>query len=300
MKVRKAIIPAAGLGTRVLPASKAVPKEMLNIVDKPAIQYIVEEAVAAGIEDILIVTNRGKGVIEDHFDHAFELETQLAGNPGKAAILEQVLQASNVGANIYFLRQKITKGLGHAVLCGKSFIGDEPFAVLYGDDVIINNEDPVTAQLARVTEEFGCGVVGVNKVTTNNLLKYCSVGADPVPGHDRVFRVPYIIEKPSLERVKAENLSHYSILGRVILLPEIFGMLEEGCANTPAGEEYYLTDAMEALGQQGKLMAVDFIGKRYDMGNKLGILQANCEVALNHPEIGEGFREYLKGLAATV
>ena len=300
MKVRKAIIPAAGLGTRVLPASKAVPKEMLNIVDKPAIQYIVEEAAAAGIEDILIVTNRGKGVIEDHFDHAFELEAQLAANPAKAGILSEVLKPSNMGVNIYFIRQKITKGLGHAVLCGKSFVGDEPFAVLYGDDVIINDEDPVTAQLARVTEEFGCGAVGVNRVTTENLAKYCSVGAEPVPGHDRVFRVPYIIEKPSVERIRAENLSHYSILGRVILPPEIFALLEEGCASTPAGEEFYLTDAMEALGKQGKLMAVDFVGKRYDMGNKLGILQANCEVALNHPEIGKGFREYLKGLAAEI
>ncbi len=299
MKVRKAIIPAAGLGTRVLPASKAVPKEMLNIVDKPAIQYIVEEAVAAGIEDILIITNRGKGVIEDHFDHAFELETQLAANPAKAGILSEVLQASNVGANIYFLRQKITKGLGHAVLCGKSFVGDEPFAVLYGDDVILN-DDPVTAQLARVSEAFGCGVVGVNKVTTQNLPKYCSVGADPVPGQDRVFRVPYIIEKPSPARIEAEQLSHYSILGRVILPPEIFTLLEEGCAATPPGEEYYLTDAMADLGRQGKLMAVDFIGKRYDMGNKLGILQANCEVALSHPEIGPGFKEYLKQLAAEV
>ncbi|MDR2686758.1 MAG: NTP transferase domain-containing protein, partial [Oscillospiraceae bacterium] len=164
MKIRKAIIPAAGLGTRVLPASKAVPKEMLNIVDKPAIQYIVEEAVAAGVEDILIVTNRGKGAIEDHFDHAFELEAQLAANPKKAGIYEQVLRSSAIQANIYFLRQKITKGLGHSILCGRSFIGGEPFAVLYGDDVILG-EDPVTAQLARAYEEFGCGAVGVKEVS---------------------------------------------------------------------------------------------------------------------------------------
>ena len=178
MKVRKAIIPAAGLGTRVLPASKAVPKEMLNIVDKPAIQYIVEEAVAAGIEDILIITNRGKGVIEDHFDYAYELEHKLGMNPSKAAILEQVRHASEL-ANIHFLRQKVTKGLGHAVLMAKSFVGGEPFAVLYGDDVILA-DDPVTAQLVRVSEEFGCGVVGVKEVSRKDVQKYCSLGITPV------------------------------------------------------------------------------------------------------------------------
>ncbi|MDR2647057.1 MAG: UTP--glucose-1-phosphate uridylyltransferase [Oscillospiraceae bacterium] len=291
-KVKKAIIPAAGLGTRVLPASKAVPKEMLNIVDKPAIQYIVEEAVAAGIEDILIITNRGKGVIEDHFDHAYELEHQLAGNSKKAEILAQV-QAVSALANVYFLRQKITKGLGHAVLCGKSFIGDEPFAVMYGDDVIIA-EDPVVAQLMRVSEEFGTGVVGVNEVSPKDIAKYCSLGVEPV--RERVMRVTDIVEKPT----PAQVLSLYSILGRVILPPEIFKMLEDGCGNTPTGEEYYLTDAMADLGKQGKMMAVDFIGKRYDMGNKLGILQANCEVALRHPEIGADARAYLLALAATL
>ena len=292
MKVRKAIIPAAGLGTRVLPASKAVPKEMLNIVDKPAIQYIVEEAVAAGIEDILIITNRGKGAIEDHFDHSFELETQLAANKGKAAILEQVLAASQIKANIYFLRQKVTKGLGHAILCGKSFVGDEPFAVLYGDDVIVNHEDPVTAQLARVCEEYGCGVVGVKEVDRKDVPKYCSVENEPVDGN--VMRVTSIVEKPAPGTFN----SCFSILGRVILPPEIFSMLEEGVANCPDGEEYYLTDAMSDLGKMGKMMAVDFDGTRYDMGNKLGILQANCELAAAHPEIGEDARAYLKALAA--
>ena len=293
MKIRKAIIPAAGLGTRVLPASKAVPKEMLNIVDKPAIQYIVEEAVAAGIEDILIVTNRGKGAIEDHFDHAFELETQLARNPGKAAILEDVLKASRMQANIYFLRQKVTKGLGHAILCGKSFVGDEPFAVLYGDDVIIG-EDPVTAQLARVCAQYGCGAVGVKEVDAKDVPKYCSV--ENVPVQDNVMRVTSIVEKPAPGTFR----SCFSILGRVILPPEIFAMLEEGCAKVPAGEEYYLTDAMSDLGKAGKLMAVDFTGKRYDMGNKLGILQANVEVALRHPEIGQDAKAYIKALAATL
>jgi len=291
MQVKKAIIPAAGLGTRVLPASKAVPKEMLNIVDKPAIQYIVEEAVAAGIEDILIITNRGKGAIEDHFDHAFELETQLAKQPSKAGILEDVLKASQVKANIYFLRQKITKGLGHAILQGKSFVGGEPFAVLYGDDVIIG-EDPVVGQLARVCEACGCGVVGVKKVDRKDVPKYCSV--ENVPIKDNIMRVTSIVEKPA----PGAFSSCYSILGRVILPPEIFAMLEEGCAATPEGQEYYLTDAMSDLGKAGKLMAVDFNGTRYDMGNKLGILQANVEVALAHPEIGEDAKAYIKALAA--
>ncbi|MCL2195065.1 MAG: UTP--glucose-1-phosphate uridylyltransferase [Oscillospiraceae bacterium] len=293
MKVRKAIIPAAGLGTRVLPASKAVPKEMLNIVDKPAIQYIVEEAVAAGIEEILIITNRGKGAIEDHFDHAFELETQLAKQPSKAGILEQVMGASTIPANIYFLRQKVTKGLGHAILCAKNWVGDEPFAVLYGDDVILS-DDPVTAQLCRVSEEFGCGTIGVKEVDRKDVPKYCSV--ENTPERDNIMRVTSIVEKPE----PGTFSSCFSILGRVVLLPEIFTMLEEGVANTPAGEEYYLTDAMSDLGAAGKLMAVDFIGTRYDMGNKLGILQANCEVALNHPEIGEDARAMIKALAATL
>ncbi|MCL2531837.1 MAG: UTP--glucose-1-phosphate uridylyltransferase [Oscillospiraceae bacterium] len=293
MKVRKAIIPAAGLGTRVLPASKAVPKEMLNIVDKPAIQYIVEEAVAAGIEEILIITNRGKGAIEDHFDHAFELETQLAKQPSKADILEQVMNASTIPANIYFLRQKITKGLGHAILCAKNWVGDEPFAVLYGDDVILN-DDPVTAQLCRVAEEYGHGVIGVKEVARKDVPKYCSV--ENTPERDNIMRVTSIVEKPEPGTFN----SCYSILGRVVLPPEIFAMLEEGVANTPVGEEYYLTDAMSDLGAAGKLMAVDFVGTRYDMGNKLGILQANCEVALNHPEIGADAREMIKALAATL
>jgi len=290
MKVRKAIIPAAGLGTRVLPASKAVPKEMLNIVDKPAIQYIVEEAVAAGIEEILIITNRGKGAMEDHFDHAFELESQLAKQPAKADIYKQVLEASQMKANIYFLRQKVTKGLGHAILCAKNWVGDEPVAVLYGDDVILN-DDPVTSQLARVCEEFGCGVIGVKEVDRKDVPKYCSV--ENTPERDNIMRVDSIVEKPAPGTFN----SCYSILGRVILPPEIFAMLEEGVANTPEGEEYYLTDAMSDLGQAGKLMAVDFNGTRYDMGNKLGILQANCEVALDHPEIGADARAYIKALA---
>lgn len=289
-KVKKAIIPAAGLGTRVLPASKAVPKEMLNIVDKPAIQYLVEEAVAAGIEDILIITNRGKGVIEDHFDHAFELEKNLENNKEKEALLESIKKIADL-ANVYFVRQKITKGLGHAILCGKSFVGNEPFAVLYGDDVIIS-DDPVTSQLCRVYEEFGCGSVGVKECSREAVKKYCTL--DVTPLRDNIMRVHNIIEKPTEEQI----MSLYAILGRVVLPPEIFGMLEDGVKLCTSGE-FYLTDALADLGKQGKLTAVDFVGKRYDMGNKLGIMQANCEVALNHPEIGADFKAYLKELVKT-
>ena len=291
MKITKAIIPAAGLGTRVLPASKAVPKEMLNIVDKPAIQYIVEEAVAAGITDILIITNRGKGVIEDHFDHSFELETKLKGNPSKAKILESVEACANL-ANIYYVRQKETKGLGHAVLCAKSFVGNEPFAVMYGDDVIIS-EDPVVGQLCRAYEKYGCGVVGVKEVPREDVPKYCTLDVTPID--DKTMKVHNIIEKPTPEQI----LSCYSILGRVVMPPEIFDLIEKTPADPKSGEIYF-TDAMLDLARRGELNAVDFDGIRYDMGNKLGIMQANCEVALNHPEIGADFKEYLKKLAATL
>ncbi len=289
MKVKKAIIPAAGLGTRVLPASKSMPKEMLPIVDKPAIQYIVEEAVKAGIEDILIITNRGKGIMEDHFDYSPELEARLlAGN--KLSILEQV-QAPAKLANIYFIRQKETKGLGHAVMCARSFVGNEPFAVLYGDDVIIG-ENPAIGQLCSAYEEFGLGVVGMKEVSLEAIQKYSSMKIDPI--RDRLFKVSDMIEKPSADQV----FSLYSILGRCVLPPEIFDILEV----TPpgAGNEIQLTDAMKTLSNKYGMIGVDFEGTRYDMGNKLGILQATCEVALNHPEVKDGFREYLKELVKTL
>ena len=287
MKIKKAIIPAAGLGTRVLPASKAVPKEMLNIVDKPAIQYIVEEAFAAGIEDVLIITNRGKGVIEDHFDHAIELEHKLAADPNKADLYRDVLQCSQMG-NIYFIRQKETKGLGHAVLCAKNFVGNEPFAVLYGDDVIIS-DDPVTGQLCRVYEKYGKGAVGVKEVPTADITKYCSLAVAPLEGN--CFTCTDMIEKPRPEQV----MSNYSILGRVVLPPSIFEILE----HTPngAGGELQLTDAMRTLARQEGVVAVDYNGTRYDMGNKFGILQANIEVGLQHPETGARLKEYIKNLA---
>lgn len=288
-KVRKAVIPAAGLGTRVLPASKSMPKEMLPIVDTPAIQYIVEEAVQAGIEDILIITNRGKEIIEDHFDHSIELEERLAAS-GKTEALEQVQRLSRL-ANIHFIRQRETKGLGHAVSCARAFVGDEPFAVLYGDDVIIG-DDPVCGQLCRVYEEYGKSVVGVKQVTPEQVLRYCSLGVAPV--RDNVFDVYDMIEKPTPDKV----LSLYSILGRCVLTQDIFNILE---ATAPgAGGEIQLTDAMCVQAKNGQMMAVDFIGKRYDMGNKLGILQANCEVALRRPDLQEDFKKYLKELVQSL
>lgn len=290
MKVKKAIIPAAGFGTRVLPASKAVPKEMLNIVDKPAIQYIVEEAVAAGIEDILIIVSRGKGIIEDHFDHAFELERQLEGKKGKEEIYEQVKAIANL-ANVYFVRQKQMKGLGHAVLCAKPFVGNEPFAVMYGDDVIISDK-PVVGQLCDAYDKYGCGSVGVQEVSREDIKKYCTLDVTPLEG--RVMQCHNIIEKPTEEQI----MSLYAILGRVVLTPEAFKLIEETPYDAKTGE-LYLSDAMVGLAKAGKLTAVDFEGVRYDMGNKLGIMKANCEVALNHPEIGDSFKSYLKELVKT-
>ena len=289
--VRKAVIPAAGLGTRVLPATKAMPKEMLPIVDKPAIQYIVEEAAASGIEDILIITNRGKGLLEDHFDRAPELEARLTGSPEKEAVLEQIVHISRL-ANIFYVRQKETKGLGHAILCAKEFVGDEPFAVLYGDDVILG-EDPACGQLIRAWERYGKGVVGVKEVSEEAIKKYSSLKVEPLEGS--CFLCTDMVEKPQR---KEDILSLYSILGRCVLPPEIFGILERTAPG--AGGEIQLTDAMAALAREQGMTAVDFTGTRYDMGNKLGILQATVEVALRHPEVGESFRAYLKELSKTL
>ncbi len=289
--VRKAVIPAAGLGTRVLPATKAMPKEMLPIVDKPAIQYIVEEAAASGIEDILIITNRGKGLLEDHFDRAPELEARLTGSPEKEAVLEQIVHISRL-ANIFYVRQKETKGLGHAILCAKEFVGDEPFAVLYGDDVILG-EDPVCGQLIRAWERYGKGVVGVKEVSEEAIKKYSSLKVEPLEGS--CFLCTDMVEKPQR---KEDILSLYSILGRCVLPPEIFDILERTAPG--AGGEIQLTDAMAALAREQGMTAVDFTGTRYDMGNKLGILQATVEVALNHPEVGDSFRAYLKELSKTL
>ena len=289
MKITKAVIPAAGLGTRVLPASKSMPKEMLPIVDKPAIQYIVEEAVASGITDILIITNRGKGIIEDHFDHSYELE-DLLRKKGRNEDADKVASLAAL-ANVHFVRQHQPKGLGHAVLAARAFVGNEPFAVLYGDDVIISDV-PAIGQLCETYEKYGKGTVGVKEVPNEDIVKYCSLKVEPV--EERVMTVSDMIEKPSLDKI----MSNWSILGRCVLPPEIFDILE----NTPAGAggEIQLTDAMATLARKDGMMAVDYIGTRYDMGNKLGIMKAQIEVALKHPEIGEAFRAYLKEFAKTL
>ena len=284
--IRKAVIPAAGLGTRVLPISKVLPKEMLPIVDKPAIQYIVEEAVASGIEDILIITNRGKGIIEDHFDHAIELEQRLEAS-GKTEMLETVRSLAHM-ANICFVRQKETRGLGHAINCARSFVGNEPFAVLYGDDVIMS-DDPVCGQLCRAYGAYGCGVVGIKEVTVEQIQRYSSLKVSPL--RDNLYQVTDMIEKPRPEEI----LSLFSILGRCILPPEIFDILDRTAPG--AGGEIQLTDAMKSLARSQGLTGVDFIGTRYEMGNTLGILQATCETALKHPEVGEDFRRYLLELS---
>lgn len=290
MKIKKAVIPAAGLGTRVLPASKAIPKEMLPIVDKPAIQYIVEEAVAAGITDILIITNRGKGAIEDHFDHAFELEAGLRKKEGREETLKQLEDVAKL-ANIFFIRQKETKGLGHAVMAAEQFVSGEPFAVLYGDDVILG-EDPCIAQLCRAYEKYGKGVAGIKEVTAEQIQKYSSMKVGPL--EDNLYEITDMIEKPTPDKI----MSLYSILGRCVLPPEIFDILRE----TPlgAGNELQLTDAMKTLAQTKGMVGVDFTGTRYDMGNKFGILKANIEVGLKHKETSAELKEYIKEIAKTL
>ncbi len=286
MKIKKAVIPAAGLGTRVLPASKAMPKEMLSIVDKPAIQYIVEEAAKSGIEDILIITSRGKTTVEDHFDRSPELEQKLLDS-GKIDVYNEIVNITKL-ANITYVRQHETKGLGHAILCAKAFVGDEPFAVLYGDDVILG-EKPVCGQLCEAYEKYGKGVVGIKEVTLEQIQKYSSMKLSPLEGNR--YEITDMIEKPKPEEV----FSLFSILGRCVLPPRIFSILE----NTPygVGGELQLTDAMKTLAREESMVGVDFEGRRYDMGNKLGILEAIVEVGLSHPETGKAFREYLKGIA---
>ena len=290
MKIRKAVIPAAGLGTRVLPASKAMPKEMLSIVDKPAIQYIVEEAARSGIEDILIITSRGKTTVEDHFDRSPELEQRLLA-AGKTELYEQMVAISSL-ANITYVRQKETRGLGHAILCARSFVGNEPFAVLYGDDVILG-ENPVCRQLCDAYDQYGLGVVGIKEVTPEQIKKYSSMKVEPLSG--RQFRITDMVEKPATPE---QAFSLYSILGRCVLPPQIFDILES--IPYGVGGELQLTDAMKVLAQRETMIGVDFEGRRYDMGSKLGILQAIVEVGLSHPETGSAFREYLKGIAGTL
>ena len=289
-QVRKAIIPAAGLGTRMLPISHAVPKEMLPIVDLPAVYYLVEEAAKSGITDILIITNRDKDAMEDFFDLSIEYGTALEAK-GKTAEARRLYEIANM-ANVYFLRQKETKGLGHAVGRARRFVGDEPFAVLYGDDVIFS-ETPVTRQLIDVYEKYGKPVVGVKPVPKEQLQKYCSLKVEPTD-EERVTFCTDMIEKPK----PGEEFSNLSILGRVLLTPDVFDIID---ALTPgAGGEYQLTDAMATLARDGGVYALDFEGERYDMGSKLGFLKANVTKGLTHPECGEEFRDYILALAESL
>lgn len=289
MKVTKAVIPAAGLGTRMLPISKSVPKEMLPIVDKPAIQYLVEEAVASGITDILIVTGRNKEAIENHFDHSLEYYERLEKS-GKTKQLEELKAIANM-ANISFIRQKEARGLGHAVLCAKSFVGNDPFAVLYGDDIIFSRT-PVTKQLIDVYSKFTLPVVGVKQVTEEQIVKYCSLKVDNI--EDNVYRVWDMIEKPTPDKV----FSLLSILGRVLLIPEIFPVLEKTAPG--AGGEIQLTDAMCALGKRYGMLACEFEGTRYDLGSKLGFLMANLDKGLEHPETMAELRQVHQGRRGAV
>ena len=286
MKVRKAIIPAAGLGTRFLPATKAQPKEMLPIVDKPTIQYIIEEAVASGIEEILVVTGRNKKCIEDHFDRSVELEIELE-NAHKEKMLKMVREISKM-AQLYFIRQKEPKGLGHAIRCAKTFVGNEPFAVLLGDDVVASKK-PCLKQLIEVYEEKNATVLGVQTVAHEDVSKYGIV--DGVNVGERLYKVRDLVEKPPVE----EACSDIAILGRYVISPDIFEYLEN---QTPgAGGEIQLTDALKRMANDGKEMyAYDFKGTRYDVGSKIGFVQANIEFALRDESLRDELKEYLEKL----
>ncbi|MGN8232545.1 UTP--glucose-1-phosphate uridylyltransferase GalU [Priestia flexa] len=272
-KVRKAIIPAAGLGTRFLPATKAMPKEMLPIVDKPTIQYIVEEAIESGIEDIIIVTGKGKRAIEDHFDYAPELENNLIEKE-KFELLEKVRQSSNV--DIHYIRQKEPKGLGHAVWCARNFIGNEPFAVLLGDD-IVQAETPSLRQLMNEYENTLSSVIGVQTVGDDQTHRYGIV--DPISNEGRRYQVNTFVEKPA----PGTAPSNLAIMGRYVFTPEIFEFLEE--QEIGAGGEIQLTDAIQKLNEIQRVFAYDFEGKRFDVGEKLGFIQTTIEFALNHEEL---------------
>ncbi|WP_423800058.1 UTP--glucose-1-phosphate uridylyltransferase GalU [Neobacillus sp. SAB-20_R2A] len=281
-KVRKAIIPAAGLGTRFLPATKAMPKEMLPIVDKPTIQYIVEEAVASGIEDIIIVTGKGKRAIEDHFDFAPELEQNLI-EKGKTDLLDKVRYSTNL-ADIHYIRQKEPKGLGHAVWCARNFIGDEPFAVLLGDD-IVQSDTPCLRQLINIYEETRSSVIGVQTVPDNETHRYGIV--DPSIQEGRRYQVSNFVEKPK----QGTAPSNLAIMGRYILTPEIFMLLDQ--QETGAGGEIQLTDAIQKLNQIQRVFAYDFEGKRYDVGEKLGFVKTTIEMALQDFELRSELITYL-------
>ena len=283
MEVRKAIIPAAGLGTRFLPATKAQPKEMLPIVDKPSLQYIIEEAVNSGIEEILIITGRNKKSIEDHFDRSIELELQLE-KAGKFDQLEEVRKISDM-ANIHYIRQKEPKGLGHAIHCAKSFIGDEPCAVLLGDDIVYSKK-PCLKQMIEIYDQYKTTILGVQEVPSEEVNKYGIIDAKLI--EDRVYKVKGLVEKPSIEKAP----SNMAILGRYIINIAIFEILE----HTEPGKngEIQLTDALWTLSQKEAMYAYVFEGQRYDVGDKIGFLKATVDFALRYDDLKEGFMDYLK------
>jgi len=287
MKVKKAVIPAAGLGTRFLPATKAQPKEMLPIVDKPTIQYIVEEAVASGIEDIIIVTGRGKRAIEDHFDKSLELEEELIQKE-KTEQLRIVREISAL-ADIHYIRQKEPKGLGHAIWCARKFIGNEPFAVMLGDDIVVS-EKPCLKQLIDEFEKREASIIGVQEVNDEDVSKYGIVNFEESTYSDKIFKVLDLVEKPSID----ESPSNLAIMGRYVLTPEIFQIL--GTVSPGKGNEIQLTDALKILAEKQNMYTYMFDGKRYDIGNKYGFVQATVELALQREDIGQDLRAWLKGI----
>lgn len=284
-RVKKAIIPAAGLGTRFLPATKAMPKEMLPILDKPTIQYIVEEAVRAGIEDIIIVTGKHKRAIEDHFDHQVELENNLA-EKGKDVLLEKVRHSTNL-ANMFYVRQKEQKGLGHAIWTAKQFIGNEPFAVLLGDD-IVESDTPAIQQLIEEYDRTGKSVIGVQEVPEQETHRYGIV--DPKSKDNRLYEVTKFVEKPA----PGTAPSNLAIMGRYVLTPDIFDYLEN--QETGAGGEIQLTDAIERLNQSEQVFAYDFEGERFDVGEKIGFVKTTIQYALKDEEMSEEIRQFIQTL----
>ena len=289
-RIRKAVIPAAGYGTRFLPATKATPKEMLPIVDKPTIQYIVEEALESGIEDILIISGHGKRAIEDHFDSAPALEHELE-RKGKTELLDVVRETTDV--NVHYVRQKYMRGLGDAIFCARSFVGDEPFAVLLGDDVVYHPERSALGQLIDVYEARGGSVLGCQMVADEQVSSYGIVAGETLE-NPRLMRVFDMVEKPSVD----EAPSRMAVLGRYIISPAIFSILSE--TKPGKGGEIQLTDALKVLAQREAVYAYDFEGKRYDLGDKLGFLQATVEFSLRRADLGADFRSYLKKLVKTL
>lgn len=289
MKIRKAIIPAAGLGTRFLPATKALPKEMLPIVDQPTIQYIVEEAISSGIEDIIIISGRNKRIMEDHFDKSYELEETLS-KKNKQALLAEVQKISNL-ANIHYVRQKEPKGLGDAIYCAKSFVGDEPFAVLLGDD-IIKSDTPCLKQLIEVFDRYNTSVVGVQQVPEEDVSKYGIIKPKGNELEKNIINVETLVEKPKPD----EAPSQYAIMGRYVLRPEIFDILKDLEPDT--GGEVQLTDAIKIMNQSQAVLAYDFNGIRYDIGNKMGFIRATLDFALQRADFREDVLAYIKEVLA--